>query len=874
MGYAIIKDTNSSKGYALNRQIQNVVPTDSTQWIYIPNTNSISFSYNTENVTDGIYRLSSLTGMSNYRQPYEYELVGTYSNVSVHPISGVITVQEGFTGNSVQVRIKAIYNLHENCYPPKDGYRDAVSTPVTISVSAPSHAPSQDVYANFAFSTIKYNDVAATVTTSTPTISYSYTVNGTSASDECTFNFSESYSYASVNADTGVVTFTSQNTSDTDRQCPVDVVAYYPNGTQAASQRIIAKQLARVLNNIAFSKYNSSSSIELGYGESLLASNITLTLQYNTGNVTVGPGTSDITVSTSRDGSYGSAISNVTSNGTVYIKYKDYTDKIVSKAYTVGSTTNTLTVTNNTGGYALINTELTADDFTVTDGNNNAVTSFTISPSTLTTKGLQDVTISDGNGNTGVLTMNAVSLDDFGIEEALLGVQSDGTIDNVTAFKGPNNSNVSPYEESNPRHLGLEFLQTAKGGDQYLVYFANINADKPDDNNRIMASTQSVLDFTNPSDPYTGQPSSASNNTPPGYISQQLNIDVNKLTLYTIPEVTNDPDLILTAFAHFAGSTSLTTFYALRVGGRARAYITGISETAYSTADLSASLTEPKVTIPLKVDVFNPNTNSETSTSFGAFLSNNNLLKEQYAAPVITYNSHASYANMPQQSPTSDGSLLFDFNTSDYMYDRTSVDSVNIICTSDKNHNFEQAISQEFEISKQYFDGYFNTNNFDIYELDNSEGTYNTQYFDGSGSSYTFGSGTKAVTVTALGEVGNTATTGRHLSNSSFNSGNELYISEDGQYYKLTSTETNKEFYIGFSGQSYGAVISKNGDLTLGTNNTSKNYAMNDANTKSKYMPVSTTNKFMIARHTTTFANTYLVKYGGWIGRWYLFIKK
>lgn len=339
MGYAIIKDINSSKGYALNRQIQNLVPVDSNKWVYIPNTNNITFSYVTENVTDGIYRLATLSGMENYIQPYIYELVGSPDNVSIDLISGIITVQEGFTGSSVSVRIKALYNVHGNCYPTKTGFNNAVSNTVTVSVSAPSHAPAQDVYSDFSLNTFSYANsntiTAATLSTGTPTISYTYKLNGENQTSGCTYTFTDEYDSASVNS-SGVVTFTSKNTTNTDKQCPVNITLYYPNGTQAGTGRVIVKQSARVLSSITFQSYNNASSISVNSGDSILASAFVIKATYNSGEVTVGPNSSDIKISSTSSGTYGSSISNVTSDGTVYIKYGG---KTTSKAYTVNAVT-------------------------------------------------------------------------------------------------------------------------------------------------------------------------------------------------------------------------------------------------------------------------------------------------------------------------------------------------------------------------------------------------------------------------------------------------------------------------------------------------------------------------------------------------------
>lgn len=337
MGYAIIKDINSSKGYALNRQIQNLVPVDSNKWVYIPNTNNITFSYVTENVTDGIYRLATLSGMENYTQPYIYELVGSPSNVSIDPISGIITVQEGFTGNSVNVRIKALYNVHSNCYPTKTGFNNAVSNTVTVSVSSPSHAPAQDVYSDFSLNTFSYANsntiTAATLSTGTPTISYTYKLNGENQTSRCTYTFTDEYDGASVNSN-GVVTFTSKNTTDSDKQCPVNITLYYPDGTQAGTGRVIVKQSARVLSSITFQSYNNASSISVNSGDSISASAFVIKATYNSGEVTVGPNSTAITISSTSSGTYGSSISNVTADGTVYIKYGG---KTTSKAYTVNA---------------------------------------------------------------------------------------------------------------------------------------------------------------------------------------------------------------------------------------------------------------------------------------------------------------------------------------------------------------------------------------------------------------------------------------------------------------------------------------------------------------------------------------------------------
>ena len=98
--------------------------------------NNISFSYNTTDVEDGVYRLSSVN-LGNGNQPYIYKLKQESDYTEINPISGVVTIKEGFTGSSVTVVLEAVY---DGVYyiEPSSG---KVSKELTINVSAPSHVP-------------------------------------------------------------------------------------------------------------------------------------------------------------------------------------------------------------------------------------------------------------------------------------------------------------------------------------------------------------------------------------------------------------------------------------------------------------------------------------------------------------------------------------------------------------------------------------------------------------------------------------------------------------------------------------------------------------------------------------------------------------
>lgn len=587
MGYAIIKDTNSNKGYALNRQIQNVVPTDSTQWIYIPNTNSISFSYNTENVTDGIYRLSSLTGMSNYRQPYEYELVGTYSNVSVHPISGVITVQEGFTGNNVKVRIKAIYDVYGSCYPAKTGFSNAVSQTITVqNISAPSSTPVTPSTSTYSFSNVSLSygssNVSATGGAVNPTLNYTLnkTVNGTTSQSEDTVNVTYSGTMPSSSVtlgSNGKVTFSNNNT-DSELTASVTALLTAPDGSTANANGSITQD-KRTLNSISFKSYNGASMIVLEDGDYFDPALLSLNLTYNTGSATLAAGQGQITyaINSMTGTQYATRRQMFEGTYTIYFWYNNqYNTVSVTVNAPASGGTNTLTVTSNTGGYALTGTTLTTDDFVVKDSNNNTVSSFTISPTSVNTEGAQTVTITSGN-ESGTISMQFLNLSSFSEEQALLGITTAGVIDNTTLFAGPSNSSGTPYQESSgKKHLGTSFLQNAKEGDQYLVYLSCAGPNIPTDNSRIMASTQPILDFTNITsseyDPYLGTQGtgSATGNPPTGYVAPYMTFAPNKLYLYTVGDSENiitDENLILTVFAHFTTSSgSLTTIRYHKVG--------------------------------------------------------------------------------------------------------------------------------------------------------------------------------------------------------------------------------------------------------------------------------------------------------------------
>ena len=176
MGYAIIKDLAGNKNYALNRQIQNLIPKDSNMRVYIEDAEGTkSFSYGEG--ANGIYKLASVN-LGNATQPYEYVLDQSKTGVSVDPISGVITVTSDLA-NETNVTVNLI-PVFDNTYYPITGHTASYKLQKTVQVTPPEQDSPEvhtDTYA-ISISSFTYNAAPATGGSSTPTVNYVIYKNG------------------------------------------------------------------------------------------------------------------------------------------------------------------------------------------------------------------------------------------------------------------------------------------------------------------------------------------------------------------------------------------------------------------------------------------------------------------------------------------------------------------------------------------------------------------------------------------------------------------------------------------------------------------------------------------------------------------------
>lgn len=144
--------------------------------------------------------------------------------------------------------------------------------------------------------------------------------------------------------------------------------------------------------------------------------------------------------------------------------------------------------------------------------------------------------------------------------------------------------------------------------------------------------------------------------------------------------------------------------------------------------------------------------------------------REEYSDPVITINTSKVYNDMVTRNPIVQGTLKYTFDSSDYIYDaeRTSIDAIDIVCTSDS--------SKSVHITQ------YNDNTKYCITADRSDTTYFTENFDEVDIS------------TVANVISGTGNGYIHLSSDySVRSSQSAAFAQDGTVYKLND---ESDYYI------------------------------------------------------------------------------
>lgn len=280
MGYALIKDIDGSKNYALNRQIQNLVPKLEDSRVKLGS--STSFTYT--KASEGVYKLSSVTLVSQQEgkiptQPYEYkeatssgEIVTARAGVNVDPISGVVTLGSDWDGEDVYVKmVPLVLNNYygENCYTGTQAnipVVKVVESTYTLEVAYTSGKISAAGISNqklITFKIKKGNQVLVNDNTATGTAVTNF--KATSTSNKVTF--SSAYTKISI----------SKNTSVSEDIIPVTVTCTY-NGNNLSTTFNIT-QNANAIESVT--KASGPTSVEIG--GVLRAEDYTVNVKYTNG---------------------------------------------------------------------------------------------------------------------------------------------------------------------------------------------------------------------------------------------------------------------------------------------------------------------------------------------------------------------------------------------------------------------------------------------------------------------------------------------------------------------------------------------------------------------------------------------------------------
>lgn len=280
MGYALIKDIDGSKNYALNRQMQNLVPKDTTKHVKL----SVSTTFAYEKVSDDTYKLSqiNLVGIDNKvpTQPYVFkgcnsqgEIESSRAGVNVDEISGVVTLGDTWDGEEVWVKlipITAEYNstvyysgTQANINPVR-----VVSSSYTLTAlfgSSTVSAAKQDTLKLTSFKIKKGNKEVAT-----------------NVNDEgvTAFNVSSSESWVTINSSSSGKTLTIQKYSgDTDRKSTITCTCYY-NG-ELLTYSYTLTQKANVIDTVSY----VSGPLSVSSDENTVSiSNYSVKVTYTNGN--------------------------------------------------------------------------------------------------------------------------------------------------------------------------------------------------------------------------------------------------------------------------------------------------------------------------------------------------------------------------------------------------------------------------------------------------------------------------------------------------------------------------------------------------------------------------------------------------------------